>query len=91
MFECRVEPVEVVSTKLETPEVVLGVPWALSLIVVRDCIQWSSIQRVISGDDANDMRIRPHNHPGVPCQDAPPPIVGDDAGHIISPTIEIKA
>ena len=43
VFERRFEPIEVVSAILESPEVVLGVPWALSLIMVRDRIQWSSI------------------------------------------------
>ena len=38
MFECGLEPVEVISTKLETLEVILGVPWAFSLIMVRDCV-----------------------------------------------------
>ena len=43
VFESRFELIEVVSAKLESPEVILGIPWALSLIMVRDCIQWSSI------------------------------------------------
>ena len=38
VVECGFEPVEIVSAEFETPEVVLGVPWALPLIVVRDCI-----------------------------------------------------
>ena len=38
VFERRFELVEIISTVLETPKVVLCVPWALSLIVVRDCI-----------------------------------------------------
>ena len=90
VFECGFEPVEVVSTELETPEVILGVPWALSLIMVRDRIQWSSVLRGVSRNDADDVRIRPHNYPSVTCRNAPPPVVSDDTGHIIDPVIEIK-
>ena len=38
MLKRRFESVEVVSAELESPEVILGVPWALSLIMVRDRI-----------------------------------------------------
>ena len=91
MFERRFEPVKVVSTKLETPEIILGVPWALPLIVVRDCIQGSSILTIVSGNNTNDMGIRPHDQPSVACWNAPPPVIGDDAVHVVDPTIEIKA
>ena len=91
MLECGFEPVEVVSTILETPEVILGVPWVHSLIVVRDCIQWSSVLRGISGDDADDMRVRPHNHFSIMRWNAPPSIISDDTGHIVDPAIEVKA
>ena len=91
VFECGFEPIEVVSAELETPEVILGVPWALSLIMVRDCIQWSSILQVISGNDANDMRIWSHDHSSVSCWNTPPSVVSDDAGNIVDPTVEIKA
>ena len=91
MFECRFEPIEVVSAKLEMPEVILCVPWALSLIVVRDCIQWPSILQVIPRNDANDMGIWSHYHPSVASRDASPPIVSDDTGHIVGPMVEIKA
>ena len=91
VFECGFKPVEVISAELETPEVILGVPWALSLIMVRDCIQWSSVLWGVSRDNADDMRVRPHNHPGVSCQNAPSPIVSNDARDIVDPTIEIKA
>ena len=43
MFKYGFETIKVVSAELETPEVILSVPWALSLIVVRDSVQWSSI------------------------------------------------
>ena len=36
VFEGGFKSVEVVSAELETPKIVLSVPWALSLIVVRD-------------------------------------------------------
>ena len=38
VFECGLEPVEVVSAKLETLEIILGVPWALPLIMVGDSV-----------------------------------------------------
>ena len=91
VLERGFEPVEVISAELETPEIVLCVPWALSLIMVRDCIQWSSVLRLVSRDDANDVGIRPHNDPGVACRNAPPPVVGNDAGYIVNPTVEIEA
>ena len=91
VLECRLELVKVISAELETPKIVLGVLWVLSLIMVRDCVQWSSILGVISRNDANDMRIWPHDHPSVTCRNAPPPVVSDDAGHIVDPAIEIKA
>ena len=90
MFKCRIEPVEVVSAELETPEIVLGIPWVLSLIMVRDCIQWSSVLRVVSGDNADDVRIWSHNDSSIVRWNAPPPVVSDDARYIVDPTIEIK-
>ena len=90
-FECGFEPVEVVSSEFETPEVVLGVPWALSLIMIRDRIQWSSILRIISRNDANDMRVWSHDHSCIACWDAPPPVVGDYAGYVVDPAIEIES
>ena len=91
MFECRFKPVKVVSAKLEMPEVILSVLWVFSLIVVRDCIQWSSVLQTISGNDTDNMGIWSHDHPSVACRNTPPPVVSDDAGYIIDPTIEIKA
>ena len=90
VFVCGFELVEVISAKLETPEIILGIPWALSLIMIRDSIHWSPILQIISGNDANDMRVGPHNHPGVSRRDAPPPIISDNAGHVVDPTIEIE-
>ena len=90
VFERRFEPVEVVSAVLETPEVVLCVPWAFSLIMVRDRIQRSSILRVVPRDNTNNMGIWPHDDPGIACWDTSPPIVSDDTGYIVSPAIEIE-
>ena len=91
MFKCQFESVKIVSAELETPKVILGVPRAFSLIMVRDCIKWSSLLRVVSRDNTDDMGVRSHNRPGVPCQNAPPPTVSDYTGDIVDPTIEIKA
>ena len=90
-FEGGFEPVEIVSTELETPEVILGVPWVLSLIMVRDCIQRSSVLGIVSGNDADNMRVWSHDDPSVASWDAPPSVVSDDAGCKISPTVEVKA
>ena len=90
MLEGRFESVEVVSAKLEVPKIILSVPWALSLIMVRDCIQWPPILRVVSRDDADNVRIWPHDDSGVACRNAPPPIISDDARYIVNPAIEIK-
>ena len=91
MFECGFKSVKVVSTELEMPEIILGILWALPLIVIRDSVQWSSILQIISRDDADDMRVRPHNHPGVSHRNSSPPVVGDNAGYVIDPVIEIEA
>ena len=91
VFKRGFKPVEIVSAKLESPKIILGVPWALPLIVIRDRVQWSSILQIISGNDADDMRVRPHDHPGVSRRNDPPPIVGDNAGYVVDPTIEIEA
>ena len=85
------ELVKVVSAELESPEVILGVPWAFSLIVVRDCIQRSSVLRTISGNDADNMRIWPHDNPSVVSWDAPPPVVSDNAGREVNPVVEVEA
>ena len=90
MLESRFESVEVVSAELEMPKIVLSVPWALSLIVIRDCIQWSSVLRIVSRDDTDNVRIRPHDDSGVACRNTPPPIVSDDARYVVNPAIEIK-
>ena len=89
-FERRFEPVEVVSTELELPKVILGIPWALSLIMVRDRIQGSSILRTVSRNDANNVRVWPHNDAGVASWNTPPPTVSNDAGRKVGPTVEVK-
>ena len=90
-LERRFEPVEVISAILESPEVIVRVPRALPLIMIRDCIQRSTILAAISGNDANDMGIRTHDHPSEAHWYAPSPIVSDDAGCIVGPAIVIKA
>ena len=91
MFESRLESVEVISTVLEPPEAVLCVPWMFPLIMVRDCLQRPSILRIVPRDNANKMRVRPHDYPCVSCWDAPPPVVSNYAGYIVDPMIEIEA
>ena len=91
MFEGGLKPVEIVSAVLESPEVVLCVPWTISLIMVWDRIQRPSILRTIPGNDANDVRVWSHDHSCISRRDAPPPVVGNYAGHVVNPTIEIEA
>ena len=90
-FECRFKSVELISAIFESPEVVVCIPGALSLIMIRDCVQRSTILAAISGNDANDMGIRTHDHPSEAHWYAPSPIVSDDAGCIVGPAIVIKA
>ena len=91
MVKGRLKPVEIVSAVLESPKIILCVLRSLPLIMVRDRIQWSPILRTISRDDPDDVGIWSHNYPGVPRRNTPPPVVGDNAGYIIGPAIEIKA
>ena len=86
-----VKLLSLVSSVPESPEAILCIPWALSLIVIRDCIQWSTVLTPVPRDNAYDVWVGPHNNPGVMCRDAPPGVVGDDAGNIVGATIEIKA
>ena len=85
-----VEPLSLVSTILETPEVILCVPWVLSLIVIRDGIQGSTILAPVSWDNTYNVGVGPHDNPSVTHRDTPPGVVSDNAGNIVSPTIEIK-
>ena len=91
VLQCIVELLSFVSAVLELPEVVLCVPWALSLIMIRENIQWSTILTPVPRDDAYDVWIGLHNDPGVTGGDASPGIVGDDAGNVVSPAMEIEA
>ena len=91
VFKCGFEPIEVVSAVLEMPKVILGLLRALSLIMIRNRIQWSSILRIVSRDDAYHMRVRSHNHSSVPRWNAPPPVVSNYAGCIVDPAIEVEA
>ena len=42
-LNCGFESVKVVSAIFEMPKVILGVPWVLSLIVIRDCCAGSKV------------------------------------------------
>ena len=91
VFQRIVEPRPFVSAILETPKVVMHVPWSFSLIMVRDRIQGSSILTPVSGYDTNDMRVWTHNNSSVVHWDTPSLTVSDDAGDEIGPSIEIKS
>ena len=60
-FKDGFEPVEIISAMLEMPEVIMCVPRAFSLIVIRDHAQWSSILAAISGNNADNVGIRSHD------------------------------
>ena len=91
MFKGGLKPVEIVNAILESPEVVLCIPRMISLIMVRDRIQQSPILQTFSGNDANNVRVCSHDHPGISHRDAPPPIVGNYAGYVVDPVVEIEA
>ena len=91
VLQCIVKLLSFDSAILETPEVILCILWALSLIVIRDGIQQSPILAPVSWDEAYNVWVGPNNDPGVTRRDAPPSVVSNNAGNIVSPTIEIKA
>ena len=91
MFEGGLEPVEIVSAILESPEVILCILQMISLIMVRDHIQWPPILRIISRNNTYNVRVWSHDHSHISRRDAPPPVVGNYAGYIVNPTIEIEA
>ena len=86
-----VELRSLVSPVLELPEVILCVPWVLSLILIRYCIQGSSILASVARDNPYDMRVWTHDDLGIACRDASPSVVGNNAGYVVGPVIEIKA
>ena len=90
-FKCRFESVKFISAIFESPEVVVCVPRVLSLIMIRDCIQRSSVLTAVSRDDADDMGIGTHDRSSKVCRYTPSPIVSDDTGCIVSPAIVVKA
>ena len=85
------KPVEVVSAVLELPEVIMCIPGVLSLIMVRACVQWSSILAAVSGDNADHVGVGTHDHPSEACWYAPPPVVSDDAWDVVGPSVVVKA
>ena len=90
-FQHRFELVEIVSTILESPEVVMCVPRTLSLIMVRDCIQRSTVLAVVPGNNTDHVGVRTHDHPSEAGRHTSPPIVSDNTGDIIGPSVVIKA
>ena len=90
-LQCGVEPNLLVSAVIEMPKVVMHTPQVLSLIMVRDCIQQSSVLTAVSKSNSHHMWVRAHDDPGVLCQNAPPPIVSNNAGDKVSPTVEIES
>ena len=91
MFQHIVKLRSLVSAVLETPEVVVRILWSFSLIMVRECIQGSSILTPISQDNTYDMWARAHDDPGVTRQDASPLTVGDNAGDEVGPAVEVES
>ena len=90
VFQCVVEPRSLISTILEMPEVVLCVPRAFPLIMVRGHIEGASVLTPVSRDNPYDMGVRAHNDPSVLYWGPRPFAVSDDAGDIVGTTIEIE-
>ena len=42
-------------------------------------------------NNSYDMWVQTHNDPSVMCRDASPSVVSDNAGDIVSPSVEVKA
>ena len=80
----RLKPTQATSHYLVTP-------WVLSLIMIRDHIQRSSILTAVSRDDAYYVWVRAHDDLSILCQNTPPHIVSDNTGNKVSPMIEIES
>ena len=91
VLQCIVELCSLVSAVLEMPEIIVCVLWALSLIVVRDCIQGPPILIAVSWDNAYNVGVRAHDDPSVTRRDTSPFAVGNDTGDKIDPLIEVES
>ena len=80
-----------VSTDLESPEVIVCVPWPFPQVVVRERIQQSPVLTVISWNNTYDMGVRTHDDSGVMHRDTSPLAVGDDTGDKVNPAIEVES
>ena len=91
VFKRVVESCSFVSTMLESPQVVVGVPWPFPQVVIRERIQRSSILVAIPRDNPYDMGVRAHDDSRVACRNTPPLAIGDDAGDEVDPAIELES
>ena len=88
--QCIVKPRFLISTVLEVPKVVVCVSWSFPLVMVRYCMQGSTVLTAISRNNTDHMGIRSHDDPSIACRDAPPFIVSNDAGDKVDSSIEIE-
>ena len=79
-----------VSTILEVPEVIIGIPRAFALVVVWDGMQQPTVLAVVSRNDPNYMGIGAHDDPRVLGRDAPPCVVSYDAGDEVSSLVNME-
>ena len=91
VFQCVVKLRSFVSAILEMPRVVVCIPRVFSLIVVRECVEGSTILILISRYDANDVWVWTHDDPGITRWNAPPFTVSNDTGDEVDPAIEIES
>ena len=91
MVQRIVEPYLLISAVLEAPEIIVCVLWSFLLTVVRDRIQRSTVLTAVSRYNANYMGIWTHNNSCVTCRNAPPLVVGNDAGDEVDPSIEVES
>ena len=91
MLQRVIKPRSFVSTIFEVPKVIKCVPRVFSLIMVRDCIQWSPILTVVSWNDAYNMRVGAHDDPSVASWDASPFAVSDNTGDKVDPAVEVES
>ena len=91
VLESVVETRSFVSAMLESPQVVMCVPWPLSSVVVRERVQWPPILATVSWNNPYDMGVRAHDDPRVTRWNAPSFTVGDNAGDEVDPAVELES
>ena len=67
VLQCIVEAHFFVRADLETPQIIMCVPWSFPQVMIRESVQWSPILAPIPWDNADDMGVRTHDNSGILC------------------------